>query len=139
MNRAQASSPEISRRMKLLKKSGTGIEVQVAGELRKRAMHYRKNVRGLPGRPDFANRSKRWAIFVNGCFWHHHTGCRRATIPKANRGFWIAKFVANRLRDARAIRALRASGFRVLLIWECQRESIENKLVQISEAGRVDR
>ena len=60
---------------------------------------YRKNVRSLPGSPDFANKSRKWAVFVHGCFWHRHTGCRRATTPNANRDFWLAKFVANRTRD----------------------------------------
>ena len=61
-----------------------------------------------------------WAIFVNGCYWHHHTGCLRATIPARNRDFWTTKFAANRRRDARKIRALRARGFRIVVVWECQ-------------------
>src|SRR5688572_18971517 len=120
MKRARASSPEISHRMKQLKRAGTAIELRVGEALRQRGIGYRKDVAGLPGRPDFANRSKKWAIFVNGCFWHHHTACRRATIPKANREFWRTKFSDNRKRDARAITALRRAGFRVILIWECE-------------------
>ena len=137
MKRVRASSPQISQRMKLLKKSDTSIELAVGAALRARGVAYRKNVAGLAGRPDFANRSKRWAIFVNGCFWHHHSGCSRASTPKANRAFWLTKFGANRKRDARAIRTLRASGFRVGLIWECQRSDIEAKLCQIFEPRRV--
>jgi DNA mismatch endonuclease (patch repair protein) len=81
---------------------------------------YRTRNRDLPGSPDIANRSRRWAVFVHGCFWHHHRGCYRATIPKRNRAFWLDKFQANRARDARALRRLRRLGFRCLVVWECQ-------------------
>ena len=74
---------------------------------------------------DVANRRRRWAIFVHGCFWHHHEGCKRATVPKRNRAFWLEKFTANRQRDRRCENALKESGFRVLTIWECQAEHEE--------------
>lgn len=106
--------------MARVRQRDTRPEREVASALRSLGASYRKNVRGLPGSPDFANKSRRWAVFVHGCFWHRHTGCRRATIPKANRTFWLDKFAANRSRDARAIRALRRLGFRVAVIWECQ-------------------
>jgi DNA mismatch endonuclease, patch repair protein len=80
--------------------------------------------RDLPGNPDVANRSRKWAVFVHGCFWHHHSGCRRATIPKSNREFWLEKFRANRDRDAEALRALRASGYKPILVWECEAEPL---------------
>jgi DNA mismatch endonuclease (patch repair protein) len=92
----------------------------------------------LPGSPDFANKSKKWAIFVNGCFWHHHTNCKRATIPKANRDFWHAKFVMNRQRDAAKIRALRLQGFKVVLFWECElpyHEDIRRRLGEARQSG----
>jgi DNA mismatch endonuclease (patch repair protein) len=67
-------------------------------------------------------------VFVNGCFWHRHTGCSRATVPKANNAFWLQKFAANRTRDARAVRALRRRGFRVAIVWECEVGEAETKL-----------
>jgi DNA mismatch endonuclease (patch repair protein) len=79
----------------------------------------------LPGSPDLANRTRRWAIFVHGCFWHRHTGCIRTTTPKRNRPFWTAKFEANCARDRRVRAALRRLGFRTLVIWECQAEREE--------------
>lgn len=139
MKRAKPSSPEISRRMKVLKKAGTSIELEVGRVLRDNGARYRKNVKGLPGCPDFANRSRKWAVFVNGCFWHHHTSCPRATIPKSNRDFWEQKFAANRSRDARAVKNLRAAGYTVRLIWECQRSDIARRLDQIFEPRRVHR
>jgi DNA mismatch endonuclease (patch repair protein) len=85
-------------------------------------MHYTTNNRDLPGAPDLANRSKQWAIFVHGCFWHHHARCSRATTPKRNAQFWLAKFARNRERDRASSRALRSMGYRVLVIWQCEAE-----------------
>jgi DNA mismatch endonuclease Vsr len=120
-----------SARMAGIRQKGTKIETMVAIVLRDLGLRYRKNVKQLPGSPDFANRSGRWAIFVNGCFWHHHTGCRRATVPKSNINFWTIKFRDNRRRDARAIRRLRHAGYHVVIIWECQEERIRTKLTNI--------
>jgi len=114
--------------MARVRQRGTRPEQHVASALRALGVGYRKNVRSLPGSPDFANKSKRWAVFVHGCFWHRHTGCRRATIPKANQDFWLDKFAANRARDARAIRALRRMGFRVAIIWECETGDTPSRL-----------
>ena len=83
--------------------------------------------------------ARRWAIFVNGCYWHHHTGCKRATIPKRNHEFWSEKFRANRRRDAAKIRQLRAEGYTVILIWECEaveEARLRERLAQIC-ANRV--
>ena len=64
--------------------------------------------------------SRRLAVFVHGCFWHRHSGCRRCTTPKTRREFWAAKFDANVARDARNIADLKALGWRVAVIWECE-------------------
>jgi DNA mismatch endonuclease Vsr len=95
-------------------------------------------VKALPGSPDFANVSKCWTVFVNGCFWHHHTNCKRATIPRNNEAFWRSKFKANRSRDARAVTELRRRGFRVIILWECQLSACESRLHQILEPRRVE-
>lgn len=127
-----------SARMARIRQRGTGIEIRVGKILRRNGFSYRRNVRGLPGSPDFANRSKRWAVFVNGCFWHHHRGCPKATIPKSNSRFWVDKFRANRTRDAVAIRKIRAMGYEVALVWECQVDDIELRLGKIFEASRIN-
>lgn len=124
-----------------VRQKGTSAERTVAIILRALGHSYRLNVRGLPGSPDFVNRRRAWAIFVQGCFWHHHTSCRRATVPKSNAEFWRGKFVANRARDAKAIRALRAMGFRIVTIWECEvakPEVLARRLSKILESRRVD-
>ena len=109
--------------MKRVRRTRTAPEQVVAGALRELGLGYRRNVATLPGSPDFANRRKAWAIFVMGCYWHGHRGCAAATLPTRNREFWAEKFITNRRRDARKIRALRALGFRVLVVWECTTRS----------------
>lgn len=126
-------------RMAGIRQKGTRIETHVAATLRDLGFHYRKNVKGLPGSPDFANRSRRWAVFVNGCFWHHHRGCRKATIPKSNSEFWIDKFRANRSRDAVAIRKLRMMGYKTAIVWECECDHVQGRLSKVLEPRRVDR
>jgi DNA mismatch endonuclease Vsr len=121
-----------------VRQKSTKAELQVATALRTLAHAYRKNVRGLPGSPDFANRTQRWAIFVNGCFWHRHTGCVRATTPKANREFWMEKFAQNRARDADAIRKLRRAGFKVVIVWECEADKSVSRLSDVLKSRRPD-
>lgn len=73
----------------------------------------------LPGSPDLSNTKRKWAIFVNGCFWHGHEGCRKSRPPKRNEAFWIEKIAANVARDARKEQALRDLGYEVYVVWEC--------------------
>ena len=110
------TDPVRSALMKRVRRSGTSAELIVANVCRTLGIACRRNVRSLPGSPDLANKSRRWAIFVNGCYWHHHTGCTRATTPERNNEFWVEKFRANRRRDAAKIRQLRADGFKVALV-----------------------
>ncbi|NLH81030.1 MAG: DNA mismatch endonuclease Vsr [Phyllobacteriaceae bacterium] len=124
-------TPERSRLLGRVRQKKTAPEEVVAKALRRLGLAYRRNVKGLPGSPDFANRTRRFAIFVDGCFWHHHTACRRAGVPKNNRAFWEAKFAANRARDAAAIRALRRLGFKVMVIWECELATVEARLARV--------
>jgi len=103
----------------------TTPEEIVAKALRALGMRYRRNVRTLPGRPDFANRSGGWAINVHGCFWHNHD-CKRGTLPKHNADFWIPKLAANKARDARVEEQLSEAGLCVLTVWECEtKQAIE--------------
>jgi DNA mismatch endonuclease (patch repair protein) len=120
--------------MSRVRQRGTEAELAVAAALRRLGISYRLNVASLPGSPDFANQRMKWAIFVHGCFWHRHTGCKRATIPKTNEEFWRDKFLSNRIRDARAIRELRYLGFRVSLVWECQTEDPADLIARVRRA-----
>lgn len=120
MIRPKASSPEASARMKKVRQSSTDIEKLVRIAVSELGLQYRLENRDLPGSPDLANRKSRWAVFVHGCFWHGHPGCRLATVPKSNIGFWTAKIADNRRRDARKTQALKKQGYRVCVIWGCE-------------------
>ncbi|WP_454916244.1 very short patch repair endonuclease [Xanthobacter sediminis] len=128
MKAAAPTTAERSRLMRQVRRRDTAPEVLVGRILRRLGLSYRKDVRGLPGTPDFANRSRRWAVFVNGCFWHRHTGCPRGAPPKSNIDFWAPKLARNRARDAQAIRALRRAGFTVAVVWECRIDEADDHL-----------
>ncbi|MBS1711251.1 MAG: very short patch repair endonuclease [Armatimonadetes bacterium] len=81
---------------------------------------YRKNVRGLSGRPDIVFPRSRVVIFVHGCFWHGCPRCGKQTIPNSNSEFWREKFRRTSLRDARNVAELGSSGFAVIVVWECE-------------------
>lgn len=106
--------------MQRVRRRGTSAELAVKALCREAGLNYRLNVKSLPGTPDFANKSKHWAIFVNGCFWYRHKNCQLATVPKRNQAFWLNKFADNRARDARKVRELRKRGFRVAIVWQCE-------------------
>lgn len=107
-----------------------------------KGFRYRKNVRKLPGAPDLVLPKYRTAIFVNGCFWHGHEGCKYFVWPKSNIEFWRKKIETNIFRDQRKEAELRDMGWNVLIVWECELrppkrqatlERLENKLRQILE------
>lgn len=137
-------APDAERRrlMQRVRQKGTDLENEVAAICRRLGVHYRRNVGALPGSPDLANQRNGWAVFVNGCFWHHHTACRLATIPARNADFWREKLAANRRRDAGKIRELRRRGFRVVLVWQCELAApvrLEARLAQCLAVKRRER
>ena len=83
-------------------------------------LRYRLHRRDLPGKPDIVFGPRRLVLFVHGCFWHRHRGCRMASTPSANAAFWQTKFDANTARDRRNTTALKRAGWRVAVIWECE-------------------
>jgi DNA mismatch endonuclease (patch repair protein) len=85
-----------------------------------KGLRYTTFNRDLPGSPDLANRSRKWAVFVHGCYWHRHPGCSKASTPKTNVIFWMSKFERNQERDAQAVEQLKELGYRVVLVWECE-------------------
>lgn len=113
---------DTSRRLARVRRRDTTPEQQLRALLRDLGIRVRSTERSLPGSPDVVSIKGGWAIQVNGCFWHRHAGCARATLPKRNRDLWTEKFAANVERDRRLARALRSQGFRLLVVWECQLE-----------------
>jgi DNA mismatch endonuclease, patch repair protein len=103
----------------------TGPEMLVRRLVHRMGYRFRLHGRGLPGRPDLVFRSSSKVIFVHGCFWHRHKDCALARVPKSRLEFWEPKLEGNRLRDENNVRALKASGWHVLTIWECELSSPE--------------
>jgi DNA mismatch endonuclease (patch repair protein) len=112
--------PETTKRMKAIRQRDTAPELALRKALHAQGIRFRACPKDLPGRPDIANKSRRWAIFVHGCFWHGHRGCKLARLPRTNRDWWEAKIGANRKRDAKKVRAMRALGYRVETVWQCE-------------------
>ena len=88
-------------------------------------LRYRLYRRDLPGTPDLVFPKHHVVVFVHGCFWHHHPGCKKATTPKSRVGFWQSKFDRNVARDRRTVEKLGALGWRVAVIWECETKDAE--------------
>ena len=98
----------------------TGPELKLRHALWRLGFRYRVNVKHLPGSPDIVLPKYRTVIFVHGCFWHGHKGCKYYTVPKTNTDFWTAKVTRNQNRDQEVWRQLEAKGWSVIIIWECQ-------------------
>lgn len=113
-------APSRSELMANVRRTGTAPELAVRRVLRLLRIPFKTQNADLPGSPDLADRSNAWAIFVHGCYWHRHAGCKRTTIPKSNRQFWLKKFADNVRRDRRKAAQLRRRGYRVYTIWECE-------------------
>lgn len=114
-----AADRATSARLGQVRQRDTAPELKVRRILKLAGVRSGRSRRRLPGSPDVLNLAQKWCIFVHGCFWHRHTGCARATTPRNNAAFWREKFRANKARDRRVQRTLRAKGFQVLVIWEC--------------------
>jgi DNA mismatch endonuclease (patch repair protein) len=109
-----------SQMMGRIRSTNTRPERAVRSAVHALGVRFRNEAKDLPGKPDLVNRKKKWAIFVHGCFWHGHEGCRLASSPRSNTGYWSTKLARNRERDARNAELLRAMGYRVLVVWECE-------------------
>jgi DNA mismatch endonuclease, patch repair protein len=116
-------APTRSRMMASIRGRDTKPERVVRCFLHREGLRFRLHGRDLPGRPDIVLPRRRSIVFVHGCFWHRHSGCRFAATPKTRRQFWKVKLTANVARDARNMKLLAASGWRVFVVWECEVDS----------------
>ena len=114
------SSEVRSRIMAQVKSKDSKPEMLVRRLLHRLGYRYRLHRTDMPGRPDLVFPSRRKVVFVNGCFWHRHTGCPKVRIPATNKDYWITKLDNNHARDKRNIESLQKSGWKVHTVWECQ-------------------
>lgn len=106
--------------MSKIRSKETSPEFRLRVSLFKLGYRYRKNVKQLPGCPDIVLRKYHLIIFINGCFWHHHEGCIKATIPHTNLAYWQEKLRRNVSRDIDNLMILEDMGWKVMTIWECE-------------------
>jgi DNA mismatch endonuclease (patch repair protein) len=116
----RVSPAQRSAQMSRIRGTDTKPELLVRRILSRLGYRYRLHVASLPGRPDLVFRSRGKVIFVHGCFWHRHSGCGDATLPKSRPRFWQEKLDRNVQRDEEQRRALIAMDWDVLVVWECE-------------------
>ncbi len=103
-----------------IKGKDTSIEVKVRKYLFSKGLRYRKNDKRYPGKPDVVLPKYKTIIFINGCFWHMHEGCRRANIPKSKQEYWIPKLQRNVENDKYHYEVLQKAGWHIIVLWECE-------------------
>lgn len=107
-------------RMSRIRSKETQPELVLRKVLHGLGLRYPLHGRGLPGKPDLVFPRYRVVVFIHGCFWHRHVGCKIATTPKINTSFWVEKFEKNVARDVRVAAELESLGWRVFVVWECE-------------------
>lgn len=130
--------------MSRIKGKNTKPEIKVRKFLFSKGYRYRINVKSLPGSPDIVLSKYKIAIFVNGCFWHGHTSCKKYVIPKTNTEWWLNKIMSNKERDLQKETALKELGWNVFVIWECGLlnkvflETMEALILKIEKVNSFD-
>lgn len=113
--------------MSRIKGRKTKPEEIIAKYLFSQGFRYRRNVKKLPGTPDIVLKKYKTVIFVNGCFWHIHEGCKYFVWPKDNSEFWKNKLLANKERDEKEKKGIEELGWKVIVVWECQLKKAERE------------
>jgi DNA mismatch endonuclease, patch repair protein len=131
---------ERSRIMRAVHSSGTAPEKKCETMLRALKLKFSQHPPDLAGRPDFILRDSRLAIFVHGCFWHAHKGCKNSDLPSSNLEYWEKKIDRNRRRDRRVRDQLRKIGWRTAVIWECRLRntaSVASRLLKLTNGKKL--
>jgi DNA mismatch endonuclease, patch repair protein len=129
------TKPQRSRIMRAVHSTGTRAENRCEALLRSLKLSFKQHANELPGRPDFILRDSKLALFVHGCFWHAHKGCKNAALPSSNVNYWVQKIDRNRRRDRRVRVALRKAGWRTAVVWECKlcdADSVASRLLRLT-------
>jgi DNA mismatch endonuclease (patch repair protein) len=124
--------------MSRIRAKDTKPELTVRSYLHRRGFRYRLHVKDLPGKPDIVLPKYRTVVFVHGCFWHRHKGCKYAYTPKSKKEFWERKFKENVKRFSKVTKELSKSGWNVVVIWECEVNIEQNveKYIKIIKGNR---
>ena len=120
-----------SSNMSAIRSTHTGPEKTVRRLVYALGHRYRLHGKHLPGKPDLVFGPRRKAIFVHGCFWHQHQGCADGRLPQSNSGYWHPKLTRNVARDAEHLAALRAAGWKTLIVWECETKDVRRLAARI--------
>jgi DNA mismatch endonuclease, patch repair protein len=115
-----------SERMSRVRGKDTAPEMKLRRLIHGMGYRYRLHVGDLPGKPDLVFPSRHALIFMHGCFWHRHANCKLARLPKSKLDFWETKLEQNRQRDLGYRERLRAMGWRVLIVWECELHNLDH-------------
>jgi len=126
-------TPQRSALMARIRGWDTKPEMAIRRLLHGHGYRYRLHARDLPGKPDIVFRGRRKVVFVHGCFWHQHEGCKDATVPKTRTAYWQAKFRRNQERDRAVLEALGSLGWIALVVWECETKEPEALLGRLNE------
>lgn len=130
--------------MSRIKGKNTKIEVLVRSRLFEEGFRFRKNDKRYPGKPDVVLPKYKTIIFVNGCFWHQHEGCRNSHIPESNTEYWKPKLSQNVINDQKHIQELKEMGWNVITIWECElkkdlfESTMERVIKEIRDNSMID-
>ena len=122
-----------SENMRRIKSKGMKPELIVRTMVHRMGYRYRLHTRDLPGKPDLVFRPRKKIIDVRGCFWHRHRGCREAHLPKSRTDYWFPKLARNAERDKANCKQLRALGWRVLVVWECEVDDAKRLSTKLRE------
>lgn len=122
-------TPEQRRKtMQAVKGKNTSPEVLVRQYLHRQGYRFRLHRKDLPGKPDVVLPKYKTVIFINGCFWHRHQGCKHATMPASNIDYWEKKFKRTQERDNSQYRQLEKLGWKVVIVWECEVKNMINSM-----------
>lgn len=113
------SQKERSLNMSRIRSRDTQAEIYFRKLLYHKGIRYRKNLSTLPGKPDLFIHRFQTVVFVHGCFWHRHQGCKYAYTPSSRQEFWMKKFEDNVRRDRQTVEILKGQGYRIITVWEC--------------------
>lgn len=119
--------------MTQIRSKNTKIEIVVRKYLFSRGLRYRINDKRYPGKPDIVLPKYKTIVFVHGCFWHKHEGCASFKMPSTNPDYWVPKLMKNQQRDNKHIAELKQSGWKVIVVWECElkKQNHQNRLERL--------